>query len=295
MWKKILALFIGVVVGYWLIDDFNPDVLRGKRVVVTGSSTGIGEQIAYHYARLGASVLVTARREAALKQVVQRCKELGPKDGRYFYKTADMANMSATKLVIQEAVRRLGGVDILVLNHILPIPLGMFDGSPQNLSLTDAVLDVNFKAYVHLTSHALPHLVAANGSLVVVSSLAGKIGQPFTTTYSATKFALDGFFGSLRQEFRLKGCDVSITMCVIGLVGTESALRGLRDFGQHYLLEMLPAETPSDTALAIVRGGALRRREIYHPYLSIRLMTLLRDWAPEMVESMNRYLYTLPN
>ena len=48
----------------------------------------------------------------------------------------------------------------------------------------------------------------------------GKIGQPFTTTYSATKFALDGFFGSLRQEFRLKGCDVSITMCVIGLVGT---------------------------------------------------------------------------
>ena len=75
---------------------------------------------------------------------------------------------------LQEAVRRLGGVDILVLNHILPIPLGMFDGSPQNLSLTDAVLDVNFKAYVHLTSHALPHLVAANGSLVVVSSLAGK-------------------------------------------------------------------------------------------------------------------------
>ena len=47
------------------------DVLRGKRVVVTGSSTGIGEQIAYHYARLGASVLVTARREAALKQVTQ--------------------------------------------------------------------------------------------------------------------------------------------------------------------------------------------------------------------------------
>ena len=58
---------------------------------------------------------------------------------------------------------------------------------------------------------------------------------------------------------------------------------------------MMPAETPSDTALAIVRGGALKRREIYHPYLSIRLMTLLRDWAPEVVESLNRYLYTLPN
>ncbi|XP_061190976.1 hydroxysteroid 11-beta-dehydrogenase 1-like protein [Saccostrea echinata] len=294
MWKKIFALFIGVLVGYWLIDDFNPDVLKGKRVVVTGSSTGIGEQIAYHYARMGAQVLVTARRENILKQVVARCKELGPKDGKYFYKAADMVNMSATKDVIQEAYDRLGGIDILILNHILPIPLGMWDGSPQNLSLTDKIVDVNFKAYVHLTSHALPHLVASNGSLIVVSSLAGKIGQPFTAVYSATKFALDGFFGALRQEFKLKGCDVSITLCVIGLVGTENAIRGLRDYGQHFLLAKLPAETPSDTALAIIKGGARRQREIYHPYLSMRVMTFLRDWLPNVVEYINRSMFTVP-
>lgn len=294
MWKKILALFIGVIVGYWLIDDFNPDVLKGKRVVVTGSSTGIGEQIAYHYARMGAHVMVTSRRENTLKQVVQKCKELGPPEGKYFYKAADMANMSATQLVIKEAVSRLGGIDILILNHILPIPLGMWEGSPQNLTITDKIVDVNFKAYVHLTSHALPHLVASNGSIIVVSSLAGKIGQPFTAVYSATKFALDGFFGGLRQEFRMKGCDVSITLCVIGLVGTENAIKGLKDYGQHYLLEMLPAETPSDTALAIIRGGAMRQREIFHPYLSIRLMTLFRDWMPNVVEYINRSMFTVP-
>lgn len=294
MWKKILALFIGVMVGYWLIDDFNPDALKGKRVVVTGSSTGIGEQIAYHYARMGAHVMVTSRRENTLKQVVQKCKELGPPEGKYFYKAADMANMSATQLVIKEAVSRLGGIDILILNHILPIPLGMWEGSPQNLTITDKIVDVNFKAYVHLTSHALPHLVASNGSIIVVSSLAGKIGQPFTAVYSATKFALDGFFGGLRQEFRMKGCDVSITLCVIGLVGTENAIKGLKDYGQHYLLEMLPAETPRDTALAIIRGGAMRRREIFHPYLSIRLMTLFRDWMPNVVEYINRSMFTVP-
>lgn len=294
MWKKILALFIGVLVGYWLIDDFNPDVLKGKRVLVTGSSTGIGEQIAYHYARMGANVMVTSRRENTLKQVVQKCKELGPPEGKYFYKPADMANMSVTQLVIKEAVTKMGGIDILILNHILPIPLGMWEGSPQNLTITDKIVDVNFKAYVHLTSHALPHLVASNGSIIVVSSLAGKIGQPFTAVYSATKFALDGFFGGLRQEFRMKGCDVSITLCVIGLVGTENAIKGLKDYGQHYLLEMLPAETPSDTALAIIRGGAMRQREIFHPYLSIRLMTLLRDWMPNVVEYINRSVFTVP-
>ncbi|XP_056003922.1 hydroxysteroid 11-beta-dehydrogenase 1-like protein [Ostrea edulis] len=294
MWKKILALFVGVLVGYWLIDDFNPNVLRGKRVVVTGSSTGIGEQIAYHYARMGADLLITARREKVLQQVVTRCKELGPEGGRYFYKSADMANMSATKEVIQEAIDRLGGIDILVLNHILPIPLGLWEGTPQNLTLTDKIIDVNFKAYIYLTSHALPHLTVTNGSIIVVSSLAGKIGQPFTAVYSATKFALDGFFGGLRQEFKLRGCDVSITLCVIGLVGTENAIRGLRDYGQHYLLEMLPAETPSDTALAIIRGGAKRQREIFHPYLSLKIMTLLRDWIPNIVEFINRSMFTVP-
>lgn len=77
--------------------------------------------------------------------------------------------------LFQEAVSRLGGIDILILNHILPIPLGMWEGSPQNLTITDKIVDVNFKAYVHLTSHALPHLVASNGSIIVVSSLAGLV------------------------------------------------------------------------------------------------------------------------
>lgn len=77
--------------------------------------------------------------------------------------------------LFQEAVSRMGGIDILILNHILPIPLGMWEGSPQNLTITDKIVDVNFKAYVHLTSHALPHLVASNGSIIVVSSLAGLV------------------------------------------------------------------------------------------------------------------------
>lgn len=77
--------------------------------------------------------------------------------------------------LFQEAVSRMGGIDILILNHILPIPLGMWEGSPQNLTITDKIVDVNFKAYVHLTSHALPHLVASNGSVIVVSSLAGLV------------------------------------------------------------------------------------------------------------------------
>ncbi|XP_071140812.1 hydroxysteroid 11-beta-dehydrogenase 1-like protein isoform X1 [Mytilus edulis] len=292
MWKKILAAVLGILVGYWLIDDFDPDLLKGKRVLITGASAGIGEQMAYHYAKMGANVIVTARREQKLQEVVAKCKELGRPDGIYHYISADMSNLTSTELVIREAHVKLGGIDYLVLNHIIVIPLGMWRGTVDNLTRMDKIVDVNYKSYVHLTSHALPLLEESRGSIVVVSSLAGKVAQPFSGVYSSTKFALDGFFGSIRQEFALRNCDVSITLCVIGLVGTESAISELRNFGQHFLLKYIKAAEPPDAAYAIIRGGALRAREIYFPYMETRVLTLLRDLLPRTVDYINRWVYT---
>ena len=73
---------------------------------------------------------------------------------------------------------KLGSIDYLVLNHIIPIPLGLWEGTSQNLTLASTVIDVNFKAYVHMASHALPHLQKSHGSIVVVSSLSGEILRP---------------------------------------------------------------------------------------------------------------------
>lgn len=292
MWKKVLAAVLGVIVGYSLIDDFNPDSLKGKNVVITGASAGIGEQMAYHYARMGANVLVTARTEKKLQEVVAKCKELGRSDGIYHYISADMSNLTSTELVIREAISKMGGIDYLVLNHIIVIPLGMWKGSPDNLTRMDKIVDVNYKSYVHLTSHALPFLEESKGSIVVVSSLAGKVAQPFSGVYSSTKFALDGFFGSLRQEFALRNCDVSVTLCVIGLVATESAISELKNFKQFFLLNNIKAAEPPDAAYAIIRGGALRAREIYFPYMETRVLTMLRDWLPKTVDYINRFVYT---
>ena len=75
----------------------------------------------------------------------------------------------------QNAVKKLGRLDVLVLNHITLLDLGYWDGSRHNLSLIDRVLKVNFESYVYLASHSLPHLEASNGSIVVVSSLAGEL------------------------------------------------------------------------------------------------------------------------
>ena len=76
-------------------------MVEGRRVLVTGASSGIGEEMAYQYARMGASVFITARRESRLQRVIEKCRQLGPKTAKYGYVAADMSNPAHTKTVIK--------------------------------------------------------------------------------------------------------------------------------------------------------------------------------------------------
>ncbi|NWI68515.1 DHI1L protein, partial [Todus mexicanus] len=258
------GLVAGLLACFWK-DPFNPEGLSGARVLVTGASTGIGEQMAYHYARFGAEVVLTARREAVLQKVVEKCLALGAKQA--FYISADMSSPSEPERVVQFAVQKLGGLDYLVLNHIGSNRFQMWAG---DVEYSRWLMQVNFFSYVALATAALPTLEKDKGSLVVVSSIAGKIPTPFITAYSATKFALQGFFGSLRHELIMQRRDVSVTLCVLGLIDTEAALENTRD-----KVYMAPAPAP-EAALAVIRGGAARVPEVFYPWW---LQHLFCVWA----------------
>ncbi|XP_053820231.1 11-beta-hydroxysteroid dehydrogenase 1-like isoform X2 [Vidua chalybeata] len=276
--QKILIPFLGLVLAFWFYsarDTFKPEMLRGKRVIVTGASTGIGEQMAYHLARMGSHILVTARTEARLQNVVRRCLELGAASARFVSGT--MEDTAFAQHVVREAQTSLalwppvillqchspgfhqpsagdpaalataamghgsemlqpssmwsapspspahrqlrGGLDMLILNHVGASYFGFFDGDVEHVR---KLLEINFLSYVAMTTSALPMLKESEGSIVVVSSMAGKVGFPFTVPYSATKFALDGFFSSLRQEFTIQSINVSITLCILGFIDTAS-------------------------------------------------------------------------
>ncbi|XP_073449801.1 hydroxysteroid 11-beta-dehydrogenase 1-like protein isoform X2 [Aquarana catesbeiana] len=236
--------------------------LVNARVLVTGASTGIGEEIAYHYARAGAHLLLTARREDALLKVKTKCLELGAKS--VSLALADMTSSEAREKVMEQAITALGGLDYLVLNHIGSSPFQMWDGDIQH---TRWLMEVNFLSYVHLATMALPHLTESNGSIVVLSSLTGKVATPFTTSYSATKFALDGFFWSLRHELAMKNIPVSITLCILGLIDTQSAMEKIKD------KISMPAYPAQDAALAVVSAGASRVWEMYYPWLCLCVTT----------------------
>ncbi|XP_053435073.1 hydroxysteroid 11-beta-dehydrogenase 1-like protein isoform X2 [Nycticebus coucang] len=181
-----------------------------------------------------------------------------------------MASPEAPEHVVQFALDKLGGLDYLVLNHIGGAPAGMRSRSAQ---ATSWLLQVNFLSYVQLTSLALPSLTDSKGSLVVVSSLLGRVPTSFSTPYSASKFALDGFFRSLRRELDVQDVNVAITMCVLGLRDRAFVAERVRG-----VTRAKEAPRPK-AALAVIRGGATRSSGVFYPW-RFHLLCLLRGWLP---------------
>ncbi|MEQ2214099.1 hypothetical protein XENOCAPTIV_023289, partial [Xenoophorus captivus] len=127
---SIVSILVAYLAFKWTAPRFDPESLKGARVLVTGASTGIGEQMAYHYARFGAQIVITARREKVLQQVTEKCLSLGAQKALYI--AADMASESDPDKVVDFALEKLGGLDYLVLNHIGPTPFAMWEGDMEH-------------------------------------------------------------------------------------------------------------------------------------------------------------------
>ncbi|MED6232213.1 hypothetical protein ATANTOWER_024601 [Ataeniobius toweri] len=282
----VKILIVSILVAYlafkWTAPRFDPESLKGSRVLVTGASTGIGEQMAYHYARFGAQIVITARREKVLQQVTEKCLSLGAQKALYI--AADMASESDPDKVVDFALEKLGGLDYLVLNHIGPTPFAMWEGDMEH---TRWLMKVNFFSYIQMAWRALPSLEQSEGSLVVVSSLLAKMTNPFTLPYSSTKFALNGFFGSLHHELAMKKSNVSISICTLGLIDTESAMDKVRG------VTKIPAYPATEAALNIIIAGATRQLDLYYPWFTqvVHIMKELFPWATNYVIQNYSYNY----
>ncbi|NXC32618.1 DHI1 dehydrogenase, partial [Campylorhamphus procurvoides] len=288
LFLKIFIPFLGGALAFYFYSapqSFNEEMLRGKRVIVTGASSGIGEQMAYHLARMETHLLLTARTEAKLQKVVEQCLELGAASAHYI--SGSMEDSSFPEVVVKEAENTWGGLDMLILNHIgYSGGFGFFNG---NVGQVRTLMETNFLSYVAMTTAALPMLKESEGSIVVVSSMAGKTSSPLSASYSATKFALDGFFSSLRQEFIMDKVNVSITLCILGYINTESAVRAV-----SHVIRATPAPK-EECALEIIKAGVLRQQELHYPPWVMGSMVLLRGIAPEFLDYIIRSSYNMEN
>ena len=177
---------------------------KDKIAVVTGASSGIGRALAREFAKRGCRVVLAARSADKLQGVVDEIKATG---GDALAVETDVTKQEDCKRLVERAVEKFGGIDILVCNAGISMR-ALFDD--VDLSVLHRLMDVNFWGTVYCSKYALPYLQASHGSLVGVSSVAGLHGLPGRTGYSASKYAMTGFLETVRIENLKKGLHVMV-------------------------------------------------------------------------------------
>ena len=185
--------------------------LSGCTALVTGASSGIGRATAAELAKLGADVVVVARRKDRLDDLVSRIAAAG---GSATAIVADITDETAAQDVVAQTVERHGRLDILVNNAGV-----MLLGPSAEASVEDwkRMVDLNVLGLLYCTHAALPHLLEAaqNGQrrvadLVNVSSIGGRTVRPGSQVYNLTKWGVGALSESMRQELASKHVRVSV-------------------------------------------------------------------------------------
>lgn len=168
--------------------------LKGKTIIITGASSGIGEACAFAFAELHANIVIAARNIEKLK-AIEAC--LTQKGIQVLSVQCDVSKEDNCKILIQQSIEKFNRVDVLINNAGISMRALFHD---MDLKVMEALMQTNFWGAVYCTKHALPYLLKEKGSVVAVNSWAGFTGLPARTAYSASKFALLGFMESLRVE-----------------------------------------------------------------------------------------------
>lgn len=176
----------------------HPDApLRGKTIVLTGASSGIGHAAALAFAAQGASLVLAARASGALQSVADACVALGAPAVAV---PTDVTDASAVAELARTAILRFGRVDVWI-NNVGVGAVGRFEDTPMDAHRR--VIETNLLGHIHGAHAIVPHFRAhRSGTLINMISIGGWVSAPFATAYSASKFGLRGFSEALRAELR---------------------------------------------------------------------------------------------
>lgn len=222
--------------------------LKGKKIIITGGSRGLGKATAIALAKEGADIAITGRSEKTLNETVVELETLGV---HATYAVFDVGNYDEVKKGIKDIITDLGSVDVLINNAGIAA-FGSFND--MEVSQWTNIIQTNLLGMYYVTKEVLPYLIEKNqGDIINISSTAGLNGNPNTSAYSASKFAVIGMSESLMKEVRKN----NIRVCTLtpSTIASDMSLElGITDGNTEKVLQ------PEDFAELIVTALQLPRR-----------------------------------
>ena len=234
------------------------DYFKGKVMIITGASSGIGLASAKLFASLGAKLVLAARSQDKLEEIASGISHDSGSD--VLCVKTDVSVEEDCRNLIDKAVARFGRIDVLVNNAGLSMRALFRD---LDLPVIKTLMDVNFWGTVYCTKYALPYLLESKGSVVGVISIAGYAGLPARTGYASSKYAIRGFLDTLRIEHLYDGLHVMVF--APGFTASNVRNAALTAHGQQQ------GQTPRDegkmmsaekVALYMAKGIAGRKSEM---------------------------------
>ena len=258
-------------------NDTKFQFMKGKVVIITGASSGIGRALANEFFLRGARLVLGARR---IDQLEALKAELKSPD--ILCVKTDVAQEDDCKRLIDVTIEKYGRIDVLINNAGISMRALFID---MDLEVMHRLMDVNFYGTVYCTKYALPYLLESKGSLVGVISIAGYVGLPGRTAYSASKFAIRGFLDTIRIEHLKSGLHVLVA--APGFTASEVRKVALTADGSSQgetprnEEAMMSAET---CAIYIAEAVRKRKRELILTFVEGKLTVFLGKFFPSLLD-----------
>lgn len=215
------------------------------------------------------------RNKAQLEEVGRECKELGC--AQVLLLPCDVRSLSDCMRCVQSAVTAYGQLDILVLCAGIAA-YHSFPNTPS-LQVYHDLMDTNFFGYLHYTYCAFPYLKASKGQIVVISGISGEIGLPHQSSLSASKFAVTGFFESLRSELS----DNSVAITIVCPPATRTNLRKNAVLRLRNSSEVEWSLDVESCVRNILAAADRRARKIFFPF-SVYFAAYIRPFFPDLID-----------
>ena len=252
------------------------DIQAGRRIIseqagaaeprnhvtwITGASSGIGEALAVACANRGHDLVLSARRQAELERVAERCRAVSGGESTSLVLPLDVTHEPAMPVAVEHVIGNLGRIDWLINNAGVTQRSLAVD---TDMAVYRRIFEVDVLGQIALTKAVLPVMLNQGGGLIAVtSSIAGKMGVPYRTGYCAAKHAVMGYFDALRAELANSGIQVSTILP--GFVRTNIATHALTGDGGEFGRtdkNIANGMDPDDCAEVVVRALLRGKPEI---------------------------------